>query len=229
MTKTTYNFFNFFKNNLILISLMLLFSCVPTLPPADPGRAEQLRTEGLKFNLKHDYAAAIDLYSKSTLYDPLNSGAYLILAELLEATEKPKEAFNAYERALRYLPTDNPDREFITYRSALLLAEKLKKPGKAQRLLEKLSTPALKSDLAGVIAMQQEDPSPSFELFQDALRYDLQRDQYARVYFHIAQAYDRLGDEDQSRDALLISVEKATSRALKEDIRRFFEAMLTRK
>ena len=76
--------------------------------------------------------------------------------------------------------------------------------------------------------MNQNKPGQSLTYFQNALNYEMERNQYARVYFHVAQAYDLLGDENSSRDALLIAVEKATSRPLKEDIRRFFEAMLNR-
>ena len=213
----------------MLASLCLLLACAPALPPVDLEHAAQLRNEGLKFNLKYDYAKAAERYKEATLYDPLNSSAYLNLADLFETLEKPAEAVDTYERALRYLPVDDPNREFINYRSALLLAAKLNKPGKAESQLERLSTPALQSDLTGVIAMYQDTPSQALRQFQNALKYEMDRNQYGRVYFHIAQAYDLSGDEGRSRDALLIAVEKATSRPLKEDIRRFFEAMLSRK
>ena len=214
---------------LICIGLFLFVACAPPLPPADPVLANELRNEALKSNLKHDYASAAELYKEATLYDPLNSSAYLNLADLLETLEKPAEAVVIYERALKYLPAEDMNREFMIYRSSLLLAAKLDKPEKAKSSLEKLTTPALKHDLAGVIVMNQNEPVQSLTYFQNALKYEMERNQYARVYFHVAQAYDLSGDENSSRDALLIAVEKATSRPLKEDIRRFFEAMLTRK
>ena len=229
MPTTLCKLLNLRKTGLLLASLCLLLSCAPALPPADFDRAAQLRNDGLKFSLKHDYASATERYQEATLYDPLNSDAYLNLADLFETLEQPVDAVDTYERALRYLPADDPNREFINYRAALLLAAKLNKPGKAESQLERLSTPALQKDLAGVIAMYQNTPFQSLKHFQNALKYEMDRNQYARVYFHIAQAYDLAGDEGRSRDALLIAVEKATSRPLKEDIRRFFEVMLSRK
>ena len=214
---------------LLCIGLLLFTACVLPLPPADPERANELRNEARKSNLKHDYTSAAELYKEATLYDPLNSGSYLNLADLLETLERPADAVDTYERALRYLPAEDENREFITYRSALLLAAKLGKTGKAKSHLAKLSTPTLQNDLTGVITMYQDTPDQSLKYFQSALQYDMEKNQYARVYFHIAQAYDLLGDEDSSREALLTAVKKASSRALKEDIRRFFEAMLARK
>ena len=214
---------------LFFISIFLLLACTPSLPPADPEHAQELRNEALRFNLKRDYTSAVERYKQATLYDPLNSNAYLNLAELLETLEKPTEAVEVYKRALRHLPAEDLNREFFSYRAGLLLAAKLGTPTKAEKHLAKLTTPALKNDLTGVIIMYQQAPDQSFTHFQNALKYDMERNQYARVYFHIAQAYDLSGDEDRSRDALLIAVEKATSRPLKEDIRRFFEAILSRK
>lgn len=228
MPKKTCQTSCFTKTCLLFVGVFLLLSCAPPLPPADPGHAAQLRNEGLKFNLRHDYASAAERYKEATLYDPLNSSAYLNLADLLETLEKPADAVDIYERALRYLPAADSNLEFINYRAALLLAAKLGKPGKAKSRLDRLNSPVLQNDLTGVISMYQDAPEQSLKYFQNALRHDMERDQYARIYFHVAQAYDLLGDENRSRDALLIAVEKANARALKEDIRRFFEAMLTR-
>lgn len=229
MRTDLYIFFCLNKTVLVLTCLFLLLSCTAALPPADLERAEQLRSEGRKLNLKHNYSTAAERYKEATLYDPLNTSAYLNLADLLETLEKYADAVDTYDRALRYLPADDSNREIMTYRSALLLAAKLGKQSKAESRLNKLNTPDLKNDLTGVIIMHRGDPAQALSHYQNALKYDLEGNQYARVYFHIAQAYDLLGDADRSSDALLISVEKATSRPLKEDIRRFFEAILSRR
>ncbi len=219
--------YRFDKIALHIATLLLLLSCSASLPPADPTRAALLRNEGLKLEITNDFVAAIQPYKEATRYDPENSSAYLKLAEFQEATEKPQAAFDTYERALYSLPDSHPDREFILYRSALLLAGKLGKAKIAQRRLEELNNTVFQSDLAGVIALHQNEPRPALKQFQTALKQNMSPDESARIYFHVAQAYDQLGDEERSRQALLIAVQNATSRDLKEDIRRFFETMLT--
>lgn len=228
MTITLSETSSFKKFCIVLTGLVLLAACAPALPPADPERAQNLRNEALKYNLKNDYISAAELYQEATLYEPLNSSAYLNLADLQETLGDPSGAVKTYNQALRYLPESDQTREFISYRAALLLAAKLDKPGKAKKSLNKLSNPALKNDLNGVIEMYQDAPAEALKYFSDALKSETERDQYARIYFHIAQAYDLLGDEDSSRDALLTAVEKASSRPLKEDIRHFFETLLKR-
>ncbi len=213
---------------LALTTLLLIVSCTPPLPPADPTRAAQLRNEGLKFELRNDFIAATRHYMEATRYDPHNSSGYLKLAEFQEAGENPQAALKTYDRALNFLPKTDPDREFILYRSALLLAGKLNQAKIAQTRLKQFSSPVFQSDLAGVIALHQNESRPALKQFQSALKHAMTDDQFARIYFHVAQAYVQLGDEVRSRQALLIAVSKATSRDLKEEIKRFFEAMLTR-
>jgi tetratricopeptide (TPR) repeat protein len=227
LTQTSQRFFSSIFS-LLIAGLLFLQSCTPVLPPADPERAVRLRQEAFKFEFKKDFAAAIIPYEEATRYAPHDSSTYLKLAELQEAIQKPQDAYDTYETALRYLSATDPERERIQYRAALLLAEKLGKPGKAQKQIKQLNQTVYKSDLAGVVALHQNQPRKALKEFQITTKQNMTENQSARVYFHVAQAYDRLGDEDLSRQALLVAVEKASSRDLKEDIKRFFEAMLAR-
>lgn len=230
MTNTSrHQTFRFTLAHLLFAGLTLLVACAPALPPIDLERAARLRNEGLTFALKRDSTRAAERYTEATLYDPHNSRAYLDLGDFLESYQRPQDALDTYERALRHLPAENPDREQIRYQTALLLAAKLGNPDGAKDQLDRLKSPVLIFDLTGVIALHSGDPAAAIKQLNQALRFDMDREQYARTYFHIAQSYDRLDDEDRSRDALLIAVQKAASMALKEDIRRFFEAMLKRK
>jgi tetratricopeptide (TPR) repeat protein len=218
----------FFNLCLPVIGLLLILSCAAPLPTADPGRAAQLRNEGLKFELKHDFAAAIRPYLEATRYDPESSSAYLKAAEFQAALGEPQTAYDTLERALRYLSDTNSDRELILYRSALLLAAKLDKTRVAEKLQKQLTNIVYKSDLTGVIALHHNEARKALKQFQTALKYNMTPDQQARIYFHVAQAYDNLGDAEHSSDALLLAIPKATSRDLKEEIRYFFEAQMTR-
>ena len=213
---------------LTVATTLLLLSCAAPLPPANPERAARLRNEGLNFALKRDFASAIKPYYDATRYEPGNSTAYLKLAEFQIATEQPQAAYDTYDRALKYLPATNPKRELIHYKSGLLMAEKLDRAGRAQNHLDELSNVVLKSDLAGTIALNRGKPRQALKHFQTALKYKMESDLQARVYFHIAKAYDLLGEDEKSSKALLIAIPKATSRDLKEDIRRYFESVLSR-
>jgi tetratricopeptide (TPR) repeat protein len=217
-----------FSLGLPVVGLLLMLSCTAPLPTADPERAAQLRNKGMKFELKHDFTAAIRPYVEATRYDPENSSAYLKAAEFQTAGGEPQAAYNSLERALRYISDTNSDRELIIYRSALLLAAKLNKTRVAEKLMKQLTNIVYKSDLAGVIALHRNEARKALKQFQTALKYDMTPDQQARIYFHAAQAYGNLGDAEHSSDALLLAIPKATSRDLKEDIRHFFEAQIAR-
>lgn len=213
---------------LTVTATLLLLSCAASLPPSDPERAARLRKEGDNFVLKRDFFSAIKPYHEATRYEPGNSAAYLKLAEFQSATEQPQAAYDTYDRALKYLPATDPKRELIDYKAGLLQAEKLDRAGRAQNHLDRLNNSALKSDLAGTIALVRGEPRQALKHFQNALKYKMEPDLQARVYFHVSKAYDLLGEDKQSSEALLIAIPKATSRDLKEDIRRYFEAVLTR-
>lgn len=214
----------------VLLGALLLVTGCQTLPPADPARSTQLQSEGMRLLLDKDYAAAAVLYGEATLYDPQNSAPYLWQADLLEATGRPEEALKAYRSALSRLPADDPVRDEIIFRAALLDAGPLDNPGRAQRSLKKLSSSTRQTVLLGALHLTEGDPRQALKSLDKARGMvaadDI--DMIGRIHFYRALAQDALGADTYARDELFYAVNNAVSPALKVAISALFEEILSR-
>jgi len=206
-----------------LLTLFIFLLGCSSLPPADPDRSQHLHEEAAQQTFLKNYPTAIELYREAILYAPGKSILYRQQAEILETVLNFDAARETYELALKRLPQSHLDRETILYRYGLLLAREPDQHHRAQEIAQRLSDPARKLDLQGVVALHDDRPIRALELFSDALQLTDDTNQQSRIYYHAARAYYQRGDSGAGGKALFHAVNGASSLALKKQIKLLFE------
>ncbi|PLX77305.1 MAG: hypothetical protein C0615_05595 [Desulfuromonas sp.] len=208
---------------LLVLAGLLISGCAEKLPPADPDLAQQMQREGLSLLNRGDFTGASAKLSGAIQYDPQNSRAYLTYTEVLESIRLFDGAIDVFKNAVDRLPAGDPSLPLIHYRYGLLLARNGTDIKKAKQSLTHVTDPAQKLDLQGVIEIYDARPGAALALFGNALAETKNRDQQARIHYHTALAYHKLGDTAKSNEALFHAVNNASSLALKNHIRVFFD------
>ncbi len=207
-----------------LLCALLAGGCAANLPPADPQRAERLQQEALQATALKQYEIAFTKLGEAIRYNPQNSQLYLQQAEVLETIQDFAAAAETYQRALDRLPDQHADRELTRYRLGLVQA-RTGKLRAARKSLARVSDPAMKLDLEGMIITHSDNPQPALALFQQALDSTPDSNRQARIYYHASLAHARLGNVADSKNALFHAVNNARSLALKQHIRILFDQL----
>lgn len=84
--------------------LLILVSIVPALPAQAPGHAADSMQDGNEALEKHDYQAAIRIFSALTFADPKDYTSWFNLALAESASQKDPDAIAHYQRVLELKP-----------------------------------------------------------------------------------------------------------------------------
>ena len=206
---------------LLILFLSPLWGCGALLP--DPLSVEQHLTRAETLQAKRDYTAAADSLANAIRQRPTDASLYLRHGELLEAAQNPERAEKTYRKGLETVPVDAITRPELNYRLLQLLALKLEKPEQAAALLPTLPADSVRQiDARGCLAFGRGRHQDALRLFEQARERSTDQDLTARIFYHAALAYHRLGDDDHAMLALFNGINLALSLGVSKDIEYFF-------
>jgi tetratricopeptide (TPR) repeat protein len=209
------------RSFLLLLCLLQLWGCSALLP--DPLSVEQHLARAEALQAKRDYLAAAGSLARAIRKKPYDGGLYLRHGELLEAAQKPERAEKTYRKGLETVSVDAITRPELNYRLLQLLALKLEKPEQAAALLPTLPADSVRQiDARGCLAFGRTRYQEALRFFNQALELSTEQDLQARIFYHAALAYHRLGDEDHAMLALFNGINQAQSLGVSKDIEYFF-------
>lgn len=175
---------------------------------------------------QRDYLGAAEAVGRAARQRPGGIALYLRQGELLEAAGRPEAARKAYQRGLEEEGGELAEKKELNYRMLLLLALKLADAGGARPLLAQLPAGTPRHlDAQGVLAYADGRYQEALLLFEQARDATAEEDLRARVLYHTALAYARVGDPDLARLALFHAVNQAQSLGVRKDIERFFSRL----
>ncbi len=210
----------------LLLSLLLasLSGCA-AFPRIDESlSADQYRERADVQIFKKDYLGAARSLEAAIRKDPTDGALYLKHGEILEILGRDRQARTTYRQALE-AARPAPENEQIAWRLALLLALKLSDPAAAKQTLPHFAEGSLeRTDLEGVLALQQGRLGEAIERFGEALK--LAGEQYtARILYHAALAYNEMGEEEKTFISLFHAINQARNLADEKDIERFYNRL----
>lgn len=206
---------------LTLLAMMLTAGC--SAPRPDPLAARQHSQQAEQLILARDYAGASVALAAAVAAAPNDLQLRLRQAEILEATDRPKEAADVYQRIRRELATTATQQQEIDYLLGTLAALRLGDPQQARQLMTQLPAgTARRIDLEGLLTLQQGESRQALILFNDALQRQPDPGTAARILYHAARAYRALGDDNHAVASLYRAVNLAEDLGVTREIELLF-------
>ncbi len=205
----------------LLLCLALLCGCAA--PPKDPYTAEQHRLRADSLVIDRNFPAAVAEMELALQHEPENFDLRLRLGELLEAAGEAREALAVYEKARSARGLQTSPQQELTYRIALLEIGKFDNTARGRELLAELPAGSIpRLDLEGLVTLAEGDARQALVLLNQALQQGPDKAMAARILYHAALSYHRLGDTQNTFTALYRAVNFAEDEGLMKDIEAFF-------
>lgn len=206
---------------LLLCVLSTLTGCAAARP--DRAAAEQHRQNAQAKTIDRDFTGAATEMALALEKDPKNGQLYLENGEILEAADRPQEAAATYDKGRRVLRDQPSLHQELTYRLGLLAAGRLDDGPGLQKLLTELPVASIpRRDLEGLLALRQGEARQALVIFNDALQMKPGKGMAARILYHAALAYHRLGDDKNTFGSLYRAVNLAEDVGLLREIELFY-------
>jgi tetratricopeptide (TPR) repeat protein len=153
------------------------------------------------------YAQAEDALRHAVMLNPHNAQYLLDLADMLVKTEKQAEAETTYRQALALAP-DDTDTEARVGMFLLSGRPTPQRQQEAEKLLRKVLQTSPNDSYTlyalGQLRLEQGDARQAATYLQRAIAYSTQIDT-AELWYLLARAYERLGEQSQAAKALTVS------------------------
>lgn len=211
-----------------LLFMLPCTGCLFISPKPDPARAELLLAQGEAKAEERDFAAAADTLADAVAANPADGSLRLRHGELLEMCDKPQQAASAYAAGLaaKGLAADDPWREELAYRQALVTALKLQQPETARQLLAQIpETDVRRRDLQAVLALAGKDPRGALNILNEVRKDGLDSNMAARISYHAALAYLQLERTDLATVALYQAINHAGKSLVAWDIEQLWKGI----
>lgn len=207
--------------------LLLCAACLFPSAQPDPARAEMLRAQGEIQAEERDFTAAAVSLADAVTANPADGSLHLRLGELLEMSDKPQQAADAYAAGLASSAgTDGPWHSELAYHQALVVALKLQQPEAARRLLANFpATDVRYRDLQAVLALSENDPRGALTILNDVRKDGLDSIMAARISYHAALAYLKLERIDLATAALYQAINHAGKSLVAWDIEQLWKKL----
>jgi tetratricopeptide (TPR) repeat protein len=206
---------------LFCILILLLTACTPG-PKSNEISPAQHRQWAVELLAIHDYPGALKELRLTLAGNP-NIDDALLYADLLEAQGEAETALRVYKKAVGY-PADEPQKQALSYRLALLQATQLENLKAAENLLSGL--PPVDSrffDLKSVLLLRQGQLKAALAESQRALSQATNNEEKGWAYFHLAQIYFELRNERETFGALFNAVNNGRGYSLVAQITDYWE------
>jgi tetratricopeptide (TPR) repeat protein len=209
-----------------LLCILILALYIPACAPSNTrsyGPPAQHRQWAQELLLIHDRKGAIVELQLSLKGNP-NVADALLYADLLESQGDYKQARKAYKKAFKY-PAEENQKQSLNYRLALLEATDLDNLNTASKLAKTL--PPVDSryfDLQSVLLLKQKVYKRALEESQRALTKAQNNEEKGWAYFHMAQIYYELRNEQETFRSLFEATNNGRGYSLVARITEYWES-----
>lgn len=204
----------------------LLFAGCVLKPQPDPAAAARHAAAGAKLVKKHLYAEAEKEYTQALALAPGRPAYALELGELREALEQYPGARRAYREGLDGATADEPLRQDLVWRLALLEALHLDDPAAARKLSGELAGSDFRAlDLDGVLRLCRGDLGDALQRFDQARARAGTPELEAFPLYHASLAYWRQHNTKEAFSTLFLAINQATAPGLIKDIENHFKVI----